>query len=125
MCEQSNTLQLFAPLVYPTARIEVRAYTIAAFRVAQASDQLSLIAMFKPIIDFLIKGSAVNYWIRKGWLLEGDNAYHLTPQGLVICQSALANQLPTHNTNTENVWFWVTQFTTNSSLPRHENFDSQ
>lgn len=119
---QFQGVQLFAPSVYPTARVEIRAYTIAAFRVAQNSDQLSLVPMPKPKIDFLIKGRAIGYWKEKGWLAEGAGNYHLTTVGLVVCQSALAEQLLTHNTNAASIQFWVNEFRFNSSLPRSARF---
>lgn len=122
MTSQSEGARLFAPARYPTARAEIRAYTIAAFRIAQGSDQLSLVAMPKNVIAFLVKGRAIGYWQEKGWLEEEAVAYRLTPEGLVVCQSALAQQLPSHNTRATNVAFWVNQFQTNSSLPRSELF---
>ena len=115
--------QLFAPALYPSARFELRAYTIAAFRVAQRSEQLSLIIMPKGIIDFLIKGRAIGYWKKKGWLIELPDGYHLSAEGLVLCQSALADQLSTHNTSAASVEFWEREFRTNSSLPRTTRFD--
>jgi hypothetical protein len=114
-----RSLQLFAPIDYPKRRIEIRAYTIASFRVAQRSDQLSLIAMPKLIIEFLMKESAIRYWKGKGWLLEGEHNYKLSQLGLVICQSALATQLPSHNTNAESVAYWEYQFQQNTLLPRN------
>ena len=111
-------LRLFAPEAYPTGRAELRAYTVAAFRVAQGSDQLSLIPMSKPIVDFLVKRRAIGYWKEKGWLEESDAGYRLSPAGLVLCQSALATQLPTHNTTADHVMYWVDQFLSNTGLPR-------
>lgn len=112
------SLQLYAPETYPTRRAEIRAYTVAAFRVAQGSDQLSLVAMPKAIVDFLVKGRAIGYWKEKGWLSEGTDGYRLSAEGLVLCQSALAQQLPTHNTTAGDVQYWVDQFLQNSRLPR-------
>jgi hypothetical protein len=117
------TLKLFAPDTYPTKRTEIRAYTIAAFRVAQGSDQLSLVPMSKPIVDFLTKRRAVGYWKEQGWLEEQEGSYRLTAPGLVTCQSALANQLPSHNTSATHVSYWETQFRHNTDLPRHESFE--
>ena len=110
--------QLFAPEIYPKARKEMRAYTIAAFRVAQSSEQLSLIPMSKTIISFLLKERATGYWKENEWLIEHENSFNLSASGLVICQNALAEQLTTHNTSTEHVEFWVDQFFNNTSLPR-------
>ena len=118
-----TSIELFAPAIYPRARAELRAYTIAAFRVAQASDQLSLIAMPKPIVEFLIKGRAIGYWKEKGWLTEQQDGYSLSADGLVVCQSALADQLPTHNTSSKDVGFWVEQFLNNRDLPRRAQFN--
>jgi hypothetical protein len=61
-----QSLQLFAPETYPTKPTEIRAYTIAAFRVAQTSNQLSLVAMQKSIVGFLVKGTSTP-------ILEGKN----------------------------------------------------
>lgn len=121
---RSTMIQLFAPELYPTSKAELRAYTIAAFRVAQRSEQLSLIAMPKPIIDFLMKDSAVKYWKTKEWLTEESDGYHLSAAGLVVCQSALAGELPTHNTNVTNVEYWLGQFLNNTALPRSGQFCS-
>lgn len=120
----NTPLQLFAPATYPTARAELRAYTVAAFRVAQGSDQLSLIAMSKPIVDFLVKKRAIGYWKEKGWLEESEVGYRLSPAGLVLCQSALAAQLPTHNTTANQVGYWVDQFMNNTQLSRTAVFES-
>ncbi|OGS97874.1 MAG: hypothetical protein A3K04_04685 [Gallionellales bacterium RBG_16_56_9] len=117
-----GSIQLYAPDTYPTKRAEIRAYTIAAFRVSQQSDQLSLVAMPKAIVDFLIKGRAIGYWNEKRWLTETPDGYRLTAEGLVICQSALAEQLPTHNTTARNVEYWVNQFRHNTKLPRSAAF---
>lgn len=117
-----TTLQLFAPDVFPSSPGEQRAYIIAAFRIAQRSDQLSLIAMSKTLLEFLLKKRALGYWIQKGWLIEVDQGYRLTDQGLVICQSALADQLATHNTTADRVAYWENEFRRNSQLPRAETF---
>lgn len=116
-------LELFAPETYPTARTEIRAYTIAAFRVAQSSDQLSLVQMPKDVIDFLTKRRATGYWKQQGWLEEADGDYKLTAAGLVTCQSALASQLGTHNTSASEVSYWEAQFRHNSNLPRRASFE--
>jgi len=121
MTSQSQ-FELFAPNQYPKAHRELRAYTIAAFRVAQNSEQLSLISMPKPLIDFLLRDKAIDYWQKNGWLIENSDGYRLSPDGLVICQSALAEQLPSHNTNTINASFWEDQFRNNHTLPRHAQF---
>jgi hypothetical protein len=65
-----RTLPLFAPEVFPVAHSEVRAYIIAAFRVAQASDQMSLIAMSKPPLEFLVRRCALGYWVSRGRLIQ-------------------------------------------------------
>jgi hypothetical protein len=74
--------------------------------------------MSKPIIDFLVKKRAIGYWKEKGWLEESHTGYRLSPAGLVLCQSALAAQLPTHNTTADHVRYWVDQFVSNTELPR-------
>lgn len=117
------TIELYTPETYPTKQSEIRAYTVAAFRTAQASDQLSLIPMRKDVINFLVKRRALGYWKEKGWLEEGNDSYRLTAAGLVICQSALANQLPSHNTSAAEVGYWVDQFRSNRALPRRGSFE--
>jgi hypothetical protein len=114
----------YAPNFYPTKRTEIRAYTIAAFRVAQRSDQLSLVPMPKALINFLIKERAVSYWKMKGWLEEDNESYRLSADGLVVCQSALAAQLPTHNTTARSTEYWVAQFQENSQLLRSATFSN-
>ncbi len=116
-------IQLFAPETYPTKQTEVRAYTVAAFRTAQNSDQLSLVPMRKDVVDFLVKRRALGYWKDKGWLEEGGDGYRLTAAGLVICQSALANQLASHNTSAAEVGYWAHQFCSNQALPRKATFE--
>ncbi|EZP32702.1 hypothetical protein [Pseudomonas sp. RIT288] len=118
-----RNLQLFAPEAFPTAHSEVRAYTIAAFRVAQASDQLSLIAMSKPLLEFLVKKRALGYWLSRGRLIQEVHGYRLTERRLVDCQSALALQLPTHNTTASQVAFWVNEFCSNAELKRTATFE--
>lgn len=115
-------LTLFAPDTYPTSRHDIRAYTIAAFRIAQARDQLCLIPMAKPVLDFLVRPRALGYWIEKDWLSKDETSYRLTAQGLVVCQSALAEQLSTHNTTAAQVELWVEEFRNNSGLPRTGSF---
>jgi hypothetical protein len=122
MTNQSNTY--YAPNLYPTNRTEIRAYTIAAFRVAQRSDQLSLVPMPKALVDFLIKERAVSYWKMKQWLEEDNQCYRLSADGLVVCQSALAAQLPTHNTTARSTEYWVAQFQQNTQLPRTATFSN-
>jgi hypothetical protein len=119
----TSVFQLHAPATYPTSRVQIRAYTVAAFRVAQASDQLSLVPMRKDVLDFLIKGRALGYWLENRWLERDGDAYRLTKDGLVTCQSALAAQLKTHNTDASTVAYWVEQFQSNAALGRHETFD--
>ena len=118
-----RNLQLFAPEAFPTAHSEVRAYTIAAFRVAQASDQLSLIAMSKPLLEFLVKKRALGYWLSRGRLIQEVHGYRLTVRGIFDCQCALSLQLPTHNTTASQVAFWVNEFCSNAELKRTATFE--
>ncbi len=120
----NHSTTYYAPDLYPTKRTEIRAYTIAAFRVAQRSNQLSLVPMPKALVDFLIKERAVSYWKMKQWLEEDSECYRLSAGGLVVCQSALAAQLPTHNTTARNTEYWVTQFQQNTQLPRTATFSN-
>jgi hypothetical protein len=118
------TFTLFSPENYPTKPTEIRAYTVAAFRLAQNSDQLSLIPMRKDLLLFLIKERALGYWLAKGRLKDGGNVITLTPDGLVVCQQALANQLTIYNATPSEVQYWTLQFTRNNSLPRQTTFSS-
>jgi hypothetical protein len=109
---------LYAPDIYPRKHAEIRAYTVAAFRVAQGSDQLSLVAMRKELLRFLVKDRALRYWTTMGWLRERDGSVSLTAEGLAQCQQALAGQLASHNTGAGHIAFWIREFTLNAALPR-------
>lgn len=116
----SNTL--FAASQYPRSASEVRAMgligarneemralTIAAFRVAQNNSQLSTRSMNAELLLFLVAGStsALNHWVSKGRLSKNPSAYSLTPVGLAECQNTLLGLSGTYSTTEAKVQEWV------------------
>jgi len=71
-----------------------RGRTIAAFRIAQNSSELTGSPMRRDVLRFLASPTAVNYWLKKLWL-EKCGKYgrieliQLTPSGLLTCAYAL------------------------------------
>ena len=113
---------LFAPAQYPRSNAEcearglggsrnkeMRALTIAAFRVAQNNEQLSTRAMNRELLLHLVAGSttALNYWVSEGRLSESSVGYELTPIGLTECQNTLLGLAGNYNTTEEKVQEWV------------------
>jgi hypothetical protein len=113
---------LFAPTQYPRSNAEceamglagsrnkeMRALTIAAFRVAQNNEQLSTRAMNRELLLHLVAGSttALNYWVSKNRLSESPIGYELTPTGLTECQNTLLGLAGNYNTTEEKVQEWV------------------
>ena len=88
---------------------EMRAMTIAAFRVAQNNHQLSEAPMNQELLLFLCADSvtAVNYWKSKGRLIQSGNNIALTPDGLAECQNTLLGHAGAYSTTEENVSEWV------------------
>lgn len=88
---------------------EVRALTIAAFRVAQNNTQLSTRTMDRELLLFLVAGSttALSYWAKEGRLTESAAGYALTPAGLAECQNTLLGQAGGYSTTEEAVQEWV------------------
>lgn len=88
---------------------EMRALTIAAFRVAQNNTQLSIRAMDRELLLFLVAGSAtaLSYWVTEGRLTESSAGYALTATGLVECQNTLLGQVGSYSTTEEAVQEWV------------------
>lgn len=93
---------------------EMRALTIAAFRVAQNNTQLSMQNMQKDLLLHLLASSesALNHWITKGRLLSIPNSYVLTSEGLAECQNTLLGLAGVYSTTEEKVHEWVTRFIT-------------
>lgn len=88
---------------------EMRAMTIAAFRIAQNNHQLSEAPMNAELVLFLCGNSmtAINYWKSKGRLLQNENNILLTPDGLAECQNTLIGRSGAYSTTEENVSEWV------------------
>ena len=88
---------------------EVRAMTIAAFRIAQNNTQLSQQQMNSALLKFLIanSNSADSHWRRKGWLVRGEQAYQLTPTGITECQNSLLGLVGSYSTTEEKVQEWL------------------
>ena len=87
---------------------EMRALTIAAFRVAQNSSQLSTVPMNRDLLLFLLAGSrtAFNYWVEKGRMVEDASHFRLTPDGLVECQDTLLGRAGAYSTTEGKVLEW-------------------
>jgi hypothetical protein len=79
---------------------------------------LSLLDMPKKIVDFLIKGRALDYWKKQQWLQATPTSYKLTEAGLEICRKAdaVAAQGPT------DAGWWEAQFLSNTAWPRYKTF---
>lgn len=95
-----------------TRNKEVRALTIAAFRVAQNSSQLSTARMNGDLLLFLLAGSrtAFKYWIEKGRLVEEAESFRLTPTGLAECQDTLLGNAGAYSTTEAKVQEWQHRF---------------
>jgi hypothetical protein len=113
---------LFAPSQYPRSNAEceamgltgrrneeIRALTIAAFRVAQNNEQLSTRAMNRVLLLHLVADSttALNHWISKARLSQSAAGYQLTPTGLMECQNTLLGLAGNYNSTEEKVQEWV------------------
>ena len=117
----TQPVKLFAPEAFPQKQAEIRAYTVAAFRVAQwlrTGDSLSLLDMPKKVVDFLIKGRALDYWKRQQWLQATPTSYRLTEPGLAICLKPAAEGA----SGPADIGWWETQFRGNEGWPRRKTF---
>lgn len=92
-----------------TRNKEMRALTIAAFRVAQNNTQLSTRNMDGDLLLYLITGStsALGHWIDKGRLSPVSGGYALTPVGLAECQNTLLGLAGAYSTTETKVQEWV------------------
>lgn len=117
-----TTTTLYAPDNYPSKKKEIRAYTVAAFQVAQRTDQLSLVPMRRDMVRFLIKDRAFGYWKTNGWLQDEGMHAVLLPSGLEVCRQAMANQQAGFSADPCEISYWTRQFTMNSALPRIGTF---
>jgi len=90
---------------------EMRALTIAAFRVAQNNSQLSQRQMDKDLLLHAVAGStsALNYWVKQSRLKSDILGYTLTAEGLAECQNTLLGHSGSYSTTEEKVQEWVSR----------------
>lgn len=88
---------------------EMRAMTIAAFRVAQNETQIDDRIMDVDLLYFLAGGSdsAIGHWKRQSRLAEGEGGMYLTSEGLAECARSLAGQSRGYNAGEDKVEQWV------------------
>lgn len=88
---------------------EIRAITIAAFRIAQNNTQLSQRPMQAELLEFLLAGglSVVPYWRGKFRLKPIGQGYQLTPLGIAECQNTLLGLSGNYSTTEAKVQEWV------------------
>jgi len=122
--EISDSIPLYAATRYPSSNNEavsmglsrkrnkeMRAMTIAAFRIAQNNDQLSEAPMDSVLLLFLLANSttALDYWESKGRLAKTESRIALTPEGIAECQNTLLGHAGAYSTTEEKVTEWVTR----------------
>lgn len=90
---------------------EMRALTIAAFRVSQNNTQLSTRAMNSDLLLFLVASSrtALGHWVRTARLSKSSGGYALSPAGLAECQNTLLGLSGRYSTTEAKVQEWVTR----------------
>ena len=88
---------------------EMRAMTIATFRVSQNTHQLSEVPMSSQVLRFLCGNSltANNYWKSIGHLVEVGDRLALSPPGLAECQNTLLGRSGAYSTTEDKVSEWV------------------
>jgi hypothetical protein len=88
---------------------EMRALTIAAFRLAQNNSQLSTRSMNGELLLHLLAESntAIKHWLRRDRLLRVPGGFALTPTGLTECQNALLGLAGPYSTTEAMVQGWV------------------
>lgn len=101
---------------------EMRALTIAAFRLAQNSTQLSMRGMNGELLLYLLAGStsALGHWVGKGRLSLEAGSYALTPEGLAECQNTLLGQAGAYSTTEAKVQEWVTRLVSGDRVATRE-----
>ena len=94
-----------------TRNKEIRAMTIAAFRVAQNNDQLSERKMNLQLLLLLLANSttAFDYRVNKGRLIESTTGVSITPEGLAECQNTLLGNAGAYSTTEKKVTEWVSR----------------
>lgn len=92
-----------------TRNQEMRAMTLAAFRIAQNNDQLSQQPMAAELLSFLLacSTSAINHWIRTGRLTRDEEWFRLEERGLAECQNTLLGLAGSYSTTEAKVLGWV------------------
>ncbi len=104
---------------------EMRAMTIAAFRIAQNNTQLSQQSMDIDLLEFLLANStsAVGHWQRKRRLHRSDAFYRLTPIGITECQNTLLGLTGAYNTTERKVQEWIDRMLSGDNVAtRHHTF---
>lgn len=88
---------------------EMRAMTIAAFRVAQNNEQVSTRTMDAELLLFLLAGSTttIDYWQKVNRLVRSNDEFRLTPAGLTECQDSLLGRVGAYSTSEDAVQAWV------------------
>jgi hypothetical protein len=96
--EDVKAITLHAAERYPTQKDELRAMTIAGFRIAQNSRQLDQREMRTDVLRFLQSPDAISWWKKKGWLEpKGRTNYvKLTSTGLATCSGSLHQETATN-----------------------------
>jgi hypothetical protein len=101
---------------------ELRGMTLAAFSIAQSSDELSNVPMRVDVLRFRITSSAIYYWKKqKSWLEEhgendnGEKLLRLTFKGLMVCKDSLVGKAST-NTSQLIVDHWVDRMRTGDEI---------
>lgn len=90
---------------------EMRAMTIAAFRVSQNNSQLSDVTMDARVLLFLIanSSSALNHWIKQKRLEKHNTGYRLTSAGIEECKNSIMGNTGGYNTSEEKVSEWTSR----------------
>jgi len=88
---------------------EMRAMTIAAFRVSQNETEIDDRLMDQSLLYFLMGDSdtAISYWIGHGRLEQSEGGYYLTSPGIAECQKSLSGGTRGYNTSERKVQEWV------------------
>jgi len=97
---------------------EMRAMTIAAFRIAQNNTHLSQREMDAELLEFLVANStsAIGYWQREGRLQRNRATYQLTPNGIAECQNTLLGLAGGYSTTEQKVQEWLDRMQSGDSV---------
>ena len=120
--QNEHVMPFYAANRYPSSNVEahemglsgkrnaeMRAMTIAAFRVCQNESDINGQEMDADLLHFLLAGSdtAIYHWAAKGRLTVTDSGYSLTQEGLDECRRSLAGEARGYNTSEGKVQEWV------------------